>query len=243
MEATTLLCPRCGTAASAVAVFCTACGAVIHPDLVGGEQDGATPAQHPAAEQRAPVRRRITPKRVIAAALVLVVIAAVAALGVAWRSEANAHHAADAKAASLSGQLASTRASLANTRASLAQVQTIARKRKAVLLQAGSTLREVDPLLTKVDGLKSAAEKASAANSAWGSSLVDAYTYLNDTSYLDLDVAYLSSLVDRANSLLLEAETAGAAYGRAVTAFGNNADSFTQSVRALQRQLKSVTAG
>jgi hypothetical protein len=196
-----------------------------------------------ASPVESPATRRFTKRRMSVAALVLVAVIAVILLAVAWRSEANAHHAADAKAALLATQLASTRTSLARTRTELAQVTSIAQRRRAVLVQAGATLRKVDALLTKADALKSAAVKAEDANTAWGNSVVDSYNYLSDNDYYSLDISYLNSLVDTSSALLTQAYAAEAAYGRAVKGFGNNADSFTQSVRALQRQLKSVTEG
>ena len=179
--------------------------------------------------------KRFTVRRLLAAMVVLVAIAVVTVLAVAWRSEAAAHQAADRKLDHLSAQLA-------YVRSNLAQAKAIARKRRAVLLQAGATLGKVDPLLTRVDAVKSAAARDAQAYSAWANSLAVAYNYLNDSSYLSLDVAYLDLLISDANSRLTKADAADVVYERAVKAFGNNADSFTQSVRAMQRQLKSVTA-
>ncbi len=266
METPTYPCPQCGTPAASNAVYCTACGAAVshtsgplttwlsatsasHPGsgrpLEPGTADTVADLPRPTDAARemivptgapsiTPPTTRFTAPRLFAAAAVLTAVVVITVLALAWQSETDAHHAAAAKAASLAAQLRSVRDNLA-------QVQAIARKRRAVLLQAGSTLGKVDPLLTRVDGVKKAAARDAQAYGTWADSLASAYNYLNDSSYLSLDVSYLNSLISDANSQLAKANAADAAYGRAVNAFGNDADSFTQSVRALQRQLKSVT--
>ena len=271
-------CPRCGAVTATDTAFCTACGAVIHPNLSSSESEATLtqPPSSPRSEMPAPLTKwlgapdassgdiapgqfvpdaahttprkwrdqkapwemtvssgvaiapakRFTVRKLLAATVVLVATAVVTVLAVAWRSEAGAHHAADAKAALLATQLTATRTSLARTRTSLAQVKSIAQQRRAVLVQAGETLGKVDPLLTRVDAVKSAAARDAQAYSAWANSLAVAYNYLNDSSYLSLDVAYLNLLISDANSRLTKADAADVVYARAVKAFGNTADSF-----------------
>jgi hypothetical protein len=172
--------------------------------------------------------------------MTLAVAAGVALLALAWRSEADAHSAATAKLVVAHAQIASLSSELASTHKSLAQVQAIAKQRRAVLLQAAATLRGVDPLLSQVDRLRQAAANAQDAQTQWGNSLSDAYNYLNNNLYA-IDWAYANSLVDQANNLLTQSNAADAAYANVASTFTNQADSFTQSVRNLQSQLKPVT--
>jgi hypothetical protein len=251
MAISTVVCPRCETVATADSVFCTACGTALHAGLIDPDNNGTAstmvgrpvPLAHPASH---PVetgsRGWISRKRLVAVVATLCAVAAVAALAVEWRAEAGAHHAAASKAASLTAQLVVTRGHLASARADLARTTKIAAQRQAVLLQADSTLKKVDPLLSQVDQLKNAASQDEQANSDWGDSLSDAYNYLNNNMGA-IDWSYADSLVDNANQLLTSAQAAESNYARVADGFGAKADAFTQSVRLLQRQLKTATAG
>jgi hypothetical protein len=182
-------------------------------------------------------------------------VAAAAALAVLWRNE---HSHADRLQRTLTATQASltaTRTSLTRTRAQLDATTAVANRRRTVLLQAKQVLLKVDPLLSSVDNLQS---KAQTVQGDSGTLVGDAETLIQTTislvNYLvatntdAVDYTYVDGLISDANSELDSVRAdetvmsvADGAYGSASTGFGNRADSFSASVRSLQKELNGVT--
>ncbi|OAI55620.1 hypothetical protein AYO48_03175 [Gaiella sp. SCGC AG-212-M14] len=117
-------------------------------------------------------------------------------------------------------------------------------------------LRRVDPLLSNVDRLQHLTSDIQAGRDTFSgdaNSLVENMITLgNDliaaANISGVDVSYLQSEIDTVNTEIDTVRYDSSslsnyddAYTAASTAFGNNADAFTKSVRQLQRALRNLS--
>jgi hypothetical protein len=192
----------------------------------------------------------------LALAVALVLILAAVWFAVLWRVEASHSHRLSGRLATATGELGSARKQIASTEAQLKATSTVSQKRKAVLLRAQAVLASVDPLLSSVDGLQKRTSDIQGGRDLFSSAadalISDTFTlanYLIQTDPAYIDTTYEGQLIDTANTDLAtvradQASLGGydASYGAASTRFGRRADSFTQAVRNLQRQLQAVAS-
>lgn len=262
-------CPHCQASNTATDRFCTTCGSSLQalgaappdPSSEGTDPEERTaslPPQDPTIQQSGPTtspsRRRTWLGRLVAT-IAVVAIGATAAFAVMWRNERSHAHRLQRSLNTTQASLASTRTSLARTRAQLGATTAVANRRRTVLLQAKQVLLKVDPLLSSVDNLQS---KAQTVQGDSGTLVSDAETLIQTTislvNYLvatntdAVDYTYVDGLISDANSELDSVRAdeavlsvADGGYGTASTAFGNRADSFSTSVRSLQKELNGVT--
>lgn len=144
-----------------------------------------------------------------------------------------------------------------SVKARLVSTEKLSEKRRAVLLQAKVVLTRVDPLLSSIDGLQQSVSEIRADRDQFTSdvetlhsSLIDLANNLidaNNNGYY-LDASYLNSAINSVNYELQSVRddsyvlnNSDSNYCSASDRFGNRADSFSASVRRLQRQLRAVT--
>lgn len=267
------VCASCLVSNAAADAFCTACGAPLDAPAADAGSEAATEVrnQWPGGQEQtaiqpqqaglaAPVhsasltaRQRRWPT--IGAIVAAVVVAG--AFAVLWQMQTAHAHKLSRTLSATRTSLASAAATLHTTRAKLQSATALSEKRRDVLLRAKDVLAKVDPLLSSVDTIQNKAATVgsrgttlSSDSETFISTVADLVNYMihNDAAYYDW--GYINQQIDSANTELgtihydegaLSGDTS--AYGGASDKFGTKASAFTQSVRALQKQLNKASGG
>lgn len=241
------VCAHCGRENSVQDGYCTSCGAALPVGALA-----SVPIEREQTLGSVTGLRRLTrvpPLAGFVALIAAVVLAALLALEFSHARRIN-------------NELASTRVSLQQTERHLVRTlhqlsssTALSKRRRAVLLQAQTVLQKVNPLLSSVDGVQSQAQTLqgnadtlSSDAATFNQTVVTLINYLLQNDASSWDLSYVNTLIDDANSELDsvgsdegEVSNADDTYNHASASFGNRADSFSSSVLALEKQLKSVT--
>jgi len=149
-------------------------------------------------------------------------------------------------------KIRSLQSQVATTKAKLTRIEALSTRQQTILRRTGVVLGKVDPLLSGADELRQLTGEIKIARDAFEAdsqqAMSDAIVLENyeadPQNYPGVDEA---ALVDRVNSELetMRADAASlsssdSSYDAASQRFGVNATSFTDSVRALQRELRGL---
>jgi len=260
-------CPACGETVAIEDEYCTRCGAprtdrdqaqtAIVPPSAGTARSkpapvpGSRAATDPAS---ASVRHRLRSNRLaVAAAFVIVLlVAALAFAAIAWQRQRSAHHRVTSELQLARSKIRSLQSQVATTKAKLTRIEALSTRQQTILRRTGVVLGKVDPLLSGADELRQLTGEIKIARDAFEAdsqqAMSDAIVLENyeadPQNYPGVDEA---ALVDRVNSELetMRADAASlsssdSSYDAASQRFGVNATSFTDSVRALQRELRGL---
>jgi hypothetical protein len=208
------------------------------------------------APEPSPERQLRGAKLVATLALLVAAVAALVAFAALWQTERSHANRLQTDLAQSQLELASTKTKLRATQARLTSATSLSDKRRAVLLQAQDVVAKVDPLLSSVDNIQARAGNLASQGStvtedadSFISTVTDLVNYLVRSSGGYVDAAWVGQQIDTANSQLAtlgyDESSFGSgysSYGNASKSFGVKADAFSASVRALQKQLKTVTS-
>jgi hypothetical protein len=204
-----------------------------------------------------PPERELRGGKLVATLAVLVAaVAACVAFAALWQTERSHANRLQADLIQSRLALASTKTKLVATQARLSSATSLSDKRRAVLLQAQDVVAKVDPLLSSVDNIQARAGNLASQGSTLAgdadsfiSTVTDLVNYLVHSSGGYVDYDWVGQQIDTANSQLAtlsydesSLSSGDSSYGNASKSFGVKADAFSASVRALQKQLKAVTA-
>lgn len=251
------VCSNCQASNARGDDFCIACGAPLASsdhEATPGELVGATSEDHPPSSGSG--RYIASWKVAVAGVLLAAALAGLAAFATLWQLESSKSHRLRDQLATTRSGLDATKSALAATRAQLDSTNALSNKRRAVLLQAQDILGKVDPLLSSVDNVQSkAGGLASQGTAVSGDSEAIIATVAGLVNYLIrsnggyVDFAWVNQEIASANSEIDALRydesvfsTDDESYTGASTAFVTKANSFSSSIRVLERQLKSVTS-
>jgi hypothetical protein len=227
------------------------------PATTAGPERTAVGASLPAPLEAAARQTDVGRKRSwwIAAAII-VPVGAAAVFGGLWALELGHANKLGRSLHKTQATLALTQANLAQTKKSLLQASNQSERRRLAIVQTQDVLQKVDPLLSSVDSVQSKAGTLSTQGTvvagdaeSFITTVAALVNYMinngNDPAYLDY--SWIGGQIDTANSQLstLRADEGlfgsdTSDYGSASSGFGTKATAFTQSVRSLQKQLKTA---
>jgi hypothetical protein len=252
-------CTSCLVSNTSDDAFCTACGAPLPqgtPEEQSVRASAAVPDRAMEAESAARKSRHVASWKLgVSGVLLAAALTGVGVFATLWQLQSGKAHRLGRELAGARSELAATKATLSDTRVRLASTNGLSNRRRAVLLQAQDVLGKVDPLLSSVDNVQSkagdlAAQGTVLSNDAEAivSTAADLVNYLVQSSGGYVDSAWVGQEIDTANSEIAtlrydESVFSGddGRYENASTSFVAKADSFSASIRALQKQLRAVT--
>jgi len=224
----------------------------LKPALAEGVFTAAPPLFRPDGPTRSGRPRWVAPA--IAATLLVLALGAAGAFAFLWQDAADGRDTTRQELAAATAQNSVLAAQNRQLDSKLGDATALATQRAALLGRADKVLSAVEPLLSSVDELQTITSEMQSGRSSYQnasdelkSDLISLANYLLDVDLAYADWGWVNSMIDAINGEIETVNYYGgeiadvdSKYDAATSRFSTRATGLNESIRALQKQLKSA---